>query len=105
MLDSKIRPLKSGDKIVLEYNGSKRRIKKIDRITPKGQIVVDAIRFSPNGKEMTSNFPHYSLDYVTSQDIEDFKRRTMVKKCQGTKLEDLNLDQLNRIYKIMQEGV
>ena len=105
MLDQTTRPVKVGDKIILEYDGVQRRIRIINKITPKGTIIVDGVKFDPEGREKTSNFCHFSLDYITPKDIEDAKKRTMIRKCQETKLEDLNLDQLDKIYKIMQEGV
>lgn len=103
-----IESLKVGDEVVVA-NHSEKEIKKINKITPTGQIVCSwgvrgTIRFDNRGDEIGGQtYWKRRLDECTEESRMLIHQKILVEKVKQSNFAKLTYDQLNRIMSIIQE--
>lgn len=79
----------------------------IDRITPTGRIKVGGKQYDKNGREMgnKSSWTRPNQLHPVTQDIKDsIEKSKLVTKLHGLKLEDLTVEQLRSIAKMVDDN-
>jgi hypothetical protein len=111
MIDLKwLRSLKKGDEVVIvavNYGNCPFSLHKIDVVTPSGNIFAGGKEFSLDGYEGSRTASDYGRDHIIQptteiiQTIESIKVRDKIKNWIQAKLNNVSLDELNKIWKVL----
>lgn len=97
-----LKDLKEGDKVMVgtlhgEY------LSKVERITPKGFLVVEGKLFNTNGCERTTDKWNFSCISVASdEEIKSFERAKQVRRYKKVVSAWLQLDVVNQLEKLQE---